>query len=110
MSEAPLCDLVGVEYDHRHCRDGRVGAYLTESVFKVIFRESIPTQIRQLIIHISNNKGQVDEFVRKLTYARRLYKHFLRDKTALIALVTPQKVVPRRARIYGSWTLRINQL
>ena len=32
---------------------------------------------RQLILYISNDKGQVDGFVRELTFERRLYRHFL---------------------------------
>jgi len=31
--------------------------YLTESVYKVVLQKSIPAQIRQLILHICNNKG-----------------------------------------------------
>jgi len=31
--------------------------YLTPSVFKVVLQKSIPTQIRQLILYISNSKG-----------------------------------------------------
>ena len=31
--------------------------YLTESVYKVVFQKSIPAQIRQLIVYVSNNKG-----------------------------------------------------
>ena len=41
--------------------------YLTERVNKVVLQMSIPAQIRQLIFYISNNKGQVDGFVRELT-------------------------------------------
>jgi len=52
-------------------------AYLTESVYKVVSQKSIPTQIRQLIFYISNSKEYVDGFVRELTFAKRLYKHFL---------------------------------
>jgi hypothetical protein len=50
-------------------------AYLAESVDKVILQNSIPAQIHQL--EISNNTGQVDGFVRDLTFAKRHYKHFL---------------------------------
>ena len=46
-------------------------AYLTESVYKLVLRKSIPAQIRQLILHISNNKGLVHGFVRELTFAKR---------------------------------------
>jgi len=31
------------------------GTYLTESVHKVVFKKSIPSQFRQLILHISTN-------------------------------------------------------
>jgi len=31
--------------------------YLSESVYKVVLQKSIPAQIRQLILYISNNKG-----------------------------------------------------
>ena len=45
---------------------------------KVFFlHKSIPAQIRERIIYISNNQGYVDRFVRKLTFAKRLNKHFL---------------------------------
>ena len=55
-------------------------AYLIESVYKVVLQESIPERIRRPILHKSNNNGWVDGFVRELTLAKRLYKHFLRDK------------------------------
>ena len=31
--------------------------YLTQSVFKVVLQKSIPTQIRQRILYISNSQG-----------------------------------------------------
>ena len=34
-----------------------VQPYLTQSVFKVVLEKSIPTQIRQLILNIGDNKG-----------------------------------------------------
>jgi len=37
--------------------------YLTQIGFKVVLQKSIPTQIRQLILYISNGKGQVGGFV-----------------------------------------------
>jgi len=46
--------------------------YLTEGVFQIVLERSVPTQIRQLIIHISNSKGSVDEFLGVLTSAKRL--------------------------------------
>ena len=51
--------------------------YLTQSVFKVVLHESIPTQIRQLILYIINSQGYVDGFVGELTSAKRLSKHFV---------------------------------
>jgi hypothetical protein len=39
--------------------------YLTESVSKVVLQKSIPVKMLQLILHISNSKGQVDGFVRE---------------------------------------------
>ena len=51
--------------------------YLTESVLKVVFQTSIPPQIHQLILHYQYYRELVDEFVRDLTFAERLYKHFL---------------------------------
>ena len=48
------------------------GPYLTERVYNVVVQKSIAAQVRQLIIHIRNNKGSVDEFVRELTFAKRL--------------------------------------
>ena len=50
---------------------------LTESVLTVVLQKSIPPRTRQLILYISNSKGQVDEFVREMTFAKRLYKQFL---------------------------------
>jgi len=44
--------------------------YLTESVYQVVLQNSIPTQIRQLIIYIRNSKGLVDGFVGELTSAK----------------------------------------
>ena len=32
-------------------------SYLTESIYKVVLQKSIPAQIRQLILYISNNQG-----------------------------------------------------
>jgi hypothetical protein len=44
---------------------------------RVVLNKSIPAQIRHLILYISNNEGQVKGFVQELTFAERLYKHFL---------------------------------
>jgi len=38
-------------------RDVNRESYLTESVYQVVLPKSIPAQIRQLIVHISKNKG-----------------------------------------------------
>ena len=45
-------------------------------VFKVVLQKSIPSQIRQLTLYSSNNKGQFDRFVRELTSAKPLQKTF----------------------------------
>jgi hypothetical protein len=55
----------------------RSKAYLTKSVDKVVLQKSIPTQIHQLILYISNSKGQADGFVGQLTSAKRLQKHLV---------------------------------
>ena len=52
-------------------------ASATPCVHKVVFEKSIPAQICQLILYISNDKGLVDGFVRELTFARRRHEHFL---------------------------------
>ena len=52
----------------------------SKSVYRVVLSKSIPAQIRQLILHVSNRKGSVDEFVGELTSAKRLKKHFVREK------------------------------
>jgi hypothetical protein len=46
--------------------------YLTQSVFNVGLQQPIPTQIRQLILHISDSEGSVDGFVGELASAQRL--------------------------------------
>ena len=51
--------------------------YLTESVCENVVQKSIPARISQLIFYVSIGKGQVDEFVRELTFAKRRYEHFL---------------------------------
>ena len=38
---------------------------LTESVYKVVLQKSIPAQILQLILYISDNTGHVDGLVRE---------------------------------------------
>ena len=51
--------------------------YLTESAYKIVVKKSIPAQIRQVILHISNDKDSVDGFVRELIFAKRRYKPFM---------------------------------
>ena len=51
--------------------------YLTEKACKVVAKKPIPAQIRQLVLGISNNNGYVDESVRLLTFAKRLYEHLM---------------------------------
>ena len=54
----------------------RLTNVISQKVFtQSLLQMSIPAQIRQLILLISNNKGQVDGFVRELTFTNRLYKH-----------------------------------
>ena len=50
--------------------------------FKVVLQKSIPTQIRQHIPYISNSQAYVDGFVGESTSAKRLHKHFVRDKAS----------------------------
>ena len=58
------------------------------SVYKVVLQKSIPTQIRQLVLYISNNEGQVDGYVRGLTFVKRRYKR-LRARPPGTAPVAP---------------------
>ena len=51
--------------------------YLTESVYTVVLQNSIPAQILQLILYMSNSEGEVNGFVRELIFANQLCKHFL---------------------------------
>ena len=39
---------------------------------KSVCEKTLPTQIRQFILNISNSKTQVDEFVRELTPAKQV--------------------------------------
>jgi hypothetical protein len=55
--------------------------FISQKVSLKLLKKSIPAQIRQVILYISDNKGQVDGFVRKLTFAKRLHTHFLCDAT-----------------------------
>jgi len=56
-----------------------IKCYLTENVYEVVSQESFPAQIRQLILYISNHKGEVDGFVQELTFAKKLDKHSSRS-------------------------------
>ena len=56
-----------------------LGFYLTESVYQAVSQKSIPAQIRQFLLYFRNNQGQNDRFMRKLTFATRLYELFLLD-------------------------------
>ena len=49
----------------------RVRCHFAESVYNVGLQKSIPAQIRQLILCISNDKGSVDGFDRESTFAKR---------------------------------------
>ena len=53
------------------------GGYLTPSVFKAVLQRSTPPKNRQLIIYCHLREEYVDEFVGELTFAKRLYKHFV---------------------------------
>ena len=52
----------------------------TESVYNAVSPKSIPTYIRQLSLHISNNNEKVDRFVREMTCTKTLNKDFLWDE------------------------------
>ena len=54
--------------------------YLTESVYEVVLEKSIPTQIRQLVLYIRNDKGYVDGFVWELPFAKRLLESTFCEK------------------------------
>jgi len=51
--------------------------FISHSVFQVVLQKSITTKNRQLIIYISSYKGQVDGFLWKMTFAKRLSKRFV---------------------------------
>ena len=55
---------------------GSKGVYLTESVHKVVFLKSISARIFRVILYYLYEES-VEIFVRELTFATRLYKHFL---------------------------------
>ena len=74
------------------------GFPLTQIVYQAVLQESIPAQIRQHILYISNDKGLADEFVRELTVTKRLYKHFLWDKIALEIEARMRELVEKQDR------------
>ena len=43
----------------------RAQSYRTESVYKYVLPNFIPAQIRLLVLYVSNDKEQVDGFVRE---------------------------------------------
>jgi hypothetical protein len=55
--------------------------YLTKHFLKVVLQKSIPAQVSEHILCISKSEGLRDGFVGELTSAKRLRKHFVRDKT-----------------------------
>jgi hypothetical protein len=44
--------------------------HLTESVYKIVLQKSTPVQIRQFISYVCDNEGRVDEFVRRMIFAK----------------------------------------
>ena len=72
MPDGPSTPSPSFEPDALRAPIERVPLYLTQSVFKDDLQKSIPTQLRQLILYISNRKGYVDGFVGELTSATRL--------------------------------------
>ena len=56
--------------------------FILQEISVKFFAKVSSWTIRQLIIHIGNHKWQVDGFLRKSTFAERLYKHVLWDKNA----------------------------
>ena len=53
--------------------DPNTGTLLTESDFnRFVLHKSIPAQIRQLVLYISDNGGHVDSSVRELTFVKGL--------------------------------------
>ena len=47
--------------------------HLTESVYEVVMQKSAPAKIRHLIRYISDNKGLVEGFVRKLGFMKIIH-------------------------------------
>ena len=44
--------------------------YLTESFYEVVVQKSVPAPIRQRVHYVRHHEGQVDGFVRELTFAK----------------------------------------
>jgi hypothetical protein len=65
----------------REQRQSLLRSYLTESACKVVSQSQFPPNIFNLSFTITNVK-KVDGFVRELTFAKELYKHFLGDEVA----------------------------
>ena len=59
MSEVPLW-RGSMRVRNALCESDALQTHITESVYKVALQESIPAQFRQLVLYISNDKGQVD--------------------------------------------------
>ena len=57
--------------------DGSARSYLTDSVHEVVLKMSKPVQMRQGVLYISNDKGQVDGFLGESTFAEQLHEPFL---------------------------------
>ena len=55
--------------------------HLTQNVVRVVFQKSPPPQICQPTLYYYKYKEQIDGYVWKLTFAKRLHKHFVSDKT-----------------------------
>ena len=70
---------------------GRV--YHTESVHTIVLQQSISAKIRQLILYISNDGGRVDEFVRELSFAKRLVNRVC-ERRALAHLLSTREASP----------------
>ena len=70
--------------------------YPTERVDKVGWQKSIPAQIRQLVLYIINNKGQVDVLLRELTFENNFINTFceIHPGTGDVAV----EAVPTRVR------------
>ena len=57
--------------------EGPRNAYPTQSVYNVVLQKSIPAQICERVLYISNSEGYVDDFLRELTFAKQPDKLFV---------------------------------